>query len=81
MLIKQELENLDIEAIYTCGSNRIGRLFKDICKEYNIEGYISLEENMACGIGVCFGCICKTKQGNKRVCTDGPVFNIEDVEI
>ncbi len=80
-ITREALEKYHVKGLYTCGSNRIGRLFKRICDEYNVKGYISVEEHMACGIGVCFGCICKTAQGHKRVCTDGPVFNIEDIEI
>lgn len=43
---------------------------------------------MACGIGACLGCVCKSKEiddhskvHNKRICKDGPVFNAEDIEI
>ncbi|MBR6909986.1 MAG: dihydroorotate dehydrogenase electron transfer subunit, partial [Lachnospiraceae bacterium] len=49
---------------------------------------ISLEEHMACGVGACLGCVVKTKEvdhhsyvNNARICTDGPVFLAEDVEI
>lgn len=35
---------------------------------------VSLEERMGCGYGACVGCTCKTKGGQKKVCTDGPVF-------
>ena len=52
------------------------------------EAYISLEEHMACGVGACLGCVCKTKNvdahshvHNSRICTDGPVYNAEEVEI
>ena len=47
-----------------------------------------MEEKMACGIGACLGCVCKSKDidehskvHNKRICKDGPVFNAEDIEI
>jgi len=40
---------------------------------------ISLELRMGCGIGVCYSCTVKTKNGLKQVCQDGPVFNFEDV--
>jgi dihydroorotate dehydrogenase electron transfer subunit len=40
---------------------------------------ISLEVRMACGMGVCYGCTIKTKQGLKQVCRDGPVFDFDDV--
>ena len=52
------------------------------------ECYISLEERMACGIGACLACVCKTKEkdhhtnvNNKRICKEGPVFNAKEVEL
>jgi dihydroorotate dehydrogenase electron transfer subunit len=47
----------------------------------NINGlYLSLEERMACGFGVCLGCAVEVKEGGyKRVCKDGPVFAAERV--
>lgn len=44
-----------------------------------IDTQVSLEVRMACGFGVCYGCTIKTKQGLKQICTDGPVFNIDDI--
>jgi dihydroorotate dehydrogenase electron transfer subunit len=40
---------------------------------------VSLEVRMACGMGVCYGCTIKTKNGLKQVCHDGPVFEFDDV--
>ncbi len=40
---------------------------------------VSLELRMGCGRGVCYGCTIKTKSGLKRVCEDGPVFDLDDV--
>jgi dihydroorotate dehydrogenase electron transfer subunit len=40
---------------------------------------ISLEMRMGCGLGVCYGCTVKTKNGLRQVCRDGPVFNLDDV--
>ena len=54
-------------------------------KEENIPCQISLEERMACGMGVCLGCAVKFvkdgKEEYKHVCKNGPVFNAENVEI
>ena len=54
----------------------------------SIPAYISLEERMACGVGACLGCVCKTVNkdhhshvNNARICTDGPVFNAAEVDI
>jgi dihydroorotate dehydrogenase electron transfer subunit len=40
---------------------------------------VSLENMMACGFGVCLCCVEKTVSGNKCVCTEGPVFNINEL--
>jgi dihydroorotate dehydrogenase electron transfer subunit len=40
---------------------------------------ISLEVRMGCGLGVCYGCTVKTRNGLKQVCQDGPVFDLNDV--
>lgn len=53
-----------------------------------MEAYISLEERMACGVGACLGCVCKTTKEdahshvhNARICTEGPVFEAGEVDI
>ena len=57
-------------------------------EENNITAYISLEERMACGVGACLGCVCKTTKkdhhshvNNTRICTEGPVFDAREVDI
>ena len=40
-----------------------------------MDGFISLEERMGCGFGVCYACVCETRMGEQlKICTDGPVF-------
>jgi dihydroorotate oxidase B, electron transfer subunit (EC 1.3.3.1) len=41
---------------------------------------VSIEERMACGVGVCLGCAVSAKSGYKRVCKDGPVFDIDEID-
>ena len=41
--------------------------------------YVSMEAYMACGMGVCYGCVIPTIDGYKRVCYDGPVFEAETI--
>ena len=76
------------DIIYACGPMPMLRALKVYAEEHDIEAQISLEERMACGIGACLGCVCKTKEkdhhtnvNNTRICTDGPVFDARDVEI
>ncbi len=79
---------LEADIIYACGPTPMLRAIKQYAEEKGITCYISLEERMACGIGACLGCVCKTKEkdahsnvNNKRICKDGPVFVSTEVEI
>jgi dihydroorotate dehydrogenase electron transfer subunit len=65
--------------IYACGPRPMVKALESISAQYKIPCQVSLEEWMACGIGACNGCTVKTKQGYKKVCSDGPVFNVGDV--
>lgn len=83
-----EAEELEADVIFACGPMPMLRAVKKYAAEKGIEAYISLEERMACGVGACLGCVVKTKKAdphshvnNARICTDGPVYAAEDVEI
>jgi dihydroorotate dehydrogenase electron transfer subunit len=70
----------DFNRIYCCGPNPMMHAVARKAKELNVDCEVSLENMMACGFGVCLCCVSKTNEGNKCVCTDGPVFNINDLE-
>ena len=79
---------LNADVIMACGPMPMLRAIKQYAAENKIEAYISLEERMACGVGACLGCVCKTKEvdhhshvHNARICTDGPVFEANEVDI
>lgn len=79
---------LETDVIYACGPMPMLRAVKSYAAEKGIPAYISLEEHMACGVGACLGCVVKTREThhhtnvhNARICTDGPVFEAEEVEI
>ena len=55
-------QNLDADMIFACGPTPMLRAIKTYAEEKGIECYISLEERMACGIGACLACVCKTKE-------------------
>ena len=81
-------QKLEADIIYACGPTPMLRAIKQYAEENGIECYISLEERMACGIGACLACVCKSKEkdahsnvNNKRICKDGPVFLSTEVEI
>ncbi|HBS87892.1 MAG TPA: dihydroorotate dehydrogenase electron transfer subunit [Bacteroidales bacterium] len=65
--------------VYTCGPDVMMKAVGEWAKNLNIQCEVSLENTMACGIGACLCCIQKTVRGNLCVCTDGPVFNFNDV--
>lgn len=78
---------LTADVIYACGPTPMLRALKAYAAENNIECWISMEERMACGIGACLACVCKSKEkdhhtnvNNKRICKEGPVFLAEEVE-
>lgn len=80
-----DLKNFKPDVILSCGPTPMLRALKEGLKERNLDipCYVSLEERMACGIGACLVCVCKKegKEENARVCKDGPVFEIGEVEI
>lgn len=67
------------DVVLTCGPEVMMRKVAAMCRETGTTCYCSLEHRMACGIGACLGCSIRTKNGMKRVCKDGPVFNAEDL--
>lgn len=82
-----EEHQLKADVIYACGPTPMLKAIKAYALEHKIECYLSLEERMACGIGACLACVCKStdvddhsKVKNKRVCKDGPVFRAEEVD-
>lgn len=75
------VENIEkYDTILCCGPEIMMQKVVEIAKENNIDVYVSMEKHMACGVGACLVCTCKTKDGNKRTCKDGPVFNGLDIE-
>jgi dihydroorotate dehydrogenase electron transfer subunit len=65
--------------LYACGPRPMLKAVRDAVGQRGISAYVSMEENMACGIGACLGCVVKTVNGHKRVCKEGPVFPIEEI--
>lgn len=79
---------LRADIIYACGPTPMLRAIKEYAMMNHMEAQLSLEEKMACGIGACLACVCKSTSvddhshvNNKRVCKDGPVFDAQEVEL
>ena len=80
--------SLKADVIYACGPTPMLRALKAYALQEGIECWLSLEEKMACGIGACLSCVCRSTEkdehsqvNNKRICTEGPVFLSTDIEL
>ncbi len=65
--------------IYSCGPAPMMKAVARDAAAKSIFCEVSLENMMACGFGVCLCCVEKTTSGNRCVCTEGPVFNINEL--
>lgn len=81
-------EKTERDVIFACGPKPMLRAIKDYAVAEKAQCYLSMEEKMACGVGVCLGCVTKTtdindhsKVRNARVCKDGPVFDAREVDL
>lgn len=85
--VTTHLQNLaaeNVSVLYACGPKPMLRAVKNLAAAQNIPCQVSLEEKMACGIGVCLGCTCKSTDPTApypKVCTHGPVFWAEEVDL
>lgn len=75
------------DVMYACGPAPMLKAIERYGEQEGIFTYLSLEERMACGIGACLACVCRSKEvdahthvKNKRVCKEGPVFQSGEVE-
>lgn len=75
------VDGTNAQVIYAAAGRRTLREIADFCAERQIPSQIAVEEQMACGVGMCFTCVVPVirKDGsgfdNLRACTEGPVFN------
>lgn len=83
-----DAEKVSGDVMYACGPMPMLRALKTWALDRDMECQLSLEERMACGIGACLACVCKTKEkdahsnvNNKRICKDGPVFDAREIEL
>ena len=70
------------DAFFTCGSNRLLKLMQRLGKQHDIPGQVAMEQIMVCGFGACYVCMRTFEVDGqrvlRRVCRDGPVFNIQE---
>ncbi len=81
--LKAELEKEKPDIIYACGPMPMLKGVAAVAQQNGIKCEVSLEQRMACGVGACLVCVCRTvKDGNEifsHVCKDGPVFDSKEV--
>ena len=78
----KDIDKLKLDAIISCGPTVMFRALKNALDERKVKTpcFVSLEERMGCGIGACLVCVCGKSNGeNARVCKDGPVFDINEI--
>lgn len=68
------------DVVYCCGPEPMMKAMAAYCRANSVRCEVSLENLMACGIGVCLCCTVETVRGNLCTCTEGPVFNINDLK-
>lgn len=85
-LLREELARGEC-SVYTCGPHAMMAAVAALCIEADVPCQVSLEEYMACGIGICVGCVVRVKNepnnsaydDYSRICVDGPVFDARHI--
>ncbi len=79
----EKVMNRPLDRVYVCGPIGMLKAIFPAIKKARIKGEVSLEERMGCGYGVCLSCVVDVRKGGalekQRVCTEGPVFDIDEV--
>ena len=73
------LNEIQVDRIYCCGPKPMMQAVASLAKKVNCWCEVSLENLMACGFGACLCCVEKTNKGHVCTCTEGPVFNINEL--
>jgi dihydroorotate dehydrogenase electron transfer subunit len=77
---EQDIEKLEL---FVCGPGPMLKAMGDRAIEHNFTAWLSLDENMVCGVGACLTCVIKrkTEEGWEwaRCCKDGPVFESREI--
>jgi dihydroorotate dehydrogenase electron transfer subunit len=83
-LLAERISGQNIGFLYTCGPEPMMAKVAEYARRYNLKGELSLEQHMACGVGACLGCARKLADRDShyvKVCKDGPVFGLDEVEV
>ena len=66
-------------AVLACGPGAMLEAAARSCAAAGVPCQVCLEAEMACGVGACAGCVVRTRDGYRRVCRDGPVFDAAEI--
>ncbi len=77
-------QDADSFELFVCGPNPMLKAMGDRAIENNFTAWLSLDKNMACGVGACLTCVIKrkTEDGDwewARCCKDGPIFESREI--
>jgi dihydroorotate dehydrogenase electron transfer subunit len=79
-LLRRLIAEKRCDAFFTCGSSRLMRVQQRLAREFGLPGQVAMEQQMACGLGLCFCCVRDFNIGGeivqRRVCWEGPVFDL-----
>ena len=85
-LLSHELQNNPQSQVFACGPEPMLKSVQKVLQKNECDGFLSLENRMACGFGVCLGCVQsmineddETSVKTAKVCTQGPVFPAQQV--
>ena len=83
-VLSRIIDENQIEIVYSCGPMAMLEAITKITSEKNVMHQCSIEESMACGIGVCMTCVIPVKDSDglikmRRSCIDGPVMDGDSV--
>ncbi len=79
LITKNSILSQKWDKIYCCGPAPMMKAIASVARAFNADCEVSLENMMACGLGACLCCVENTVKGNVCVCTEGPVFNINQL--
>ena len=74
-LTEDALKEGGYSEVFACGPTPMLAYIQKICQAAGVKCWLSMEAHMACGVGVCLGCVIDTTEGKKRCCKEGPVFD------
>ncbi len=85
-LLKEHLASYRSQGptVFACGPRGMIVSLKGLLDADKVPCQVSVEERMACGLGLCFGCVAETKDEInplKRVCKEGPVFDLWELSL